>query len=312
MWSNLGTSMRNALQLEIDTVTTLSQVSNAMPFLLLDQREADLLPIDNARLQPIPDSYFKDEPWLAPHLLLLSLPADHSVLQEALASAILSAPERLQPQRVSALLLASCDSDVLLAHLCALSLQHDPTEMLEPACVLRYQDPRVMQRVWATLSDDQRCAWLGPVRHWYAAAQPVGRIPAKTVIPSALWHAGPASSDARLHSRMHHLLDPAQWRMAHSAPAENSFWQRISTKPPSGQVMPCPSVDTLRHWLSEAALIGLAGNDQTDWALCRWSTSQDYWMSVLGQRQSRAAHELQRQRPGLGFADAWRTVGRDL
>ncbi|MNK93357.1 hypothetical protein D3C87_1135140 [compost metagenome] len=312
IWKTLEPYICRAITLQIDAFTALSESSNFVPYLLLDHGEADFLPVEKSRFRPTLDSYFKDEPWRAPHLLPLMLPADHAILQEALASAILTASQRLHPQRVSALLLVSGDLAALLTHFGTLSLQHDPTEEVEPSCVLRYQDPRVMQRVWPILSEGQRRAWLGPVRHWYAATQPIGPIVAQTATAPIFWHAEPTSEDVQPHSRVHHLLDPGQWRLAHSAPAENSFWQVVSLRSTSVYTSPYPSIGALRHWLSDAAANGLNGNDQTDWALCQWGVGQDYWESASGQRQSRAALDMQKKHAGLGFADAWRTVGQGL
>ncbi|RIX72553.1 DUF4123 domain-containing protein [Acidovorax cavernicola] len=311
-WNALDASTCSALALEIEVITALSESSNAAPYLLLDQGEADFLPGQRVCLRPIPDSYFKDEPSRAPHLLPLKLPADHLILQEALASAILTAPQRLHAKKISALLLISCDIEALLAHFRALSLQYDPTAEDESACVMRYQDPRVMQRVWPILSEGQRRAWLGPIRHWYAATQPTGPIVTEAAAAPTLWHATPALSDVQPHSRVHHLLDSVQWRLAHGAPSENSFWQVVSLRSASGHTAPYPSTGTLRNWLSEAASSGLGTNDQTEWALCQWGVGQDYWQSAVGQRQSCAALEMQKKHAGLGFSDAWHMAGLSL
>jgi len=312
LWNTLDASICTALTVEIDAITALSESSNAAPYLLLDQGEADFLPVEKCRLRPTPDSYFKDEPTRAPNLLPLKLPADHSILQEAFASATLTASQRLHAKKVSALLLVSCDIEALLGHFGVLSLQYDPTEGAESACVLRYQDPRVIQRVWPILSESQRRTWLGPIQHWYGATQPTGLIVAEAAAAPILWHATPALADVQPHSRVHHLLDSVQWRLAHSAPAENSFWQVVSLRSTSGHTAPYPSTGTLRSWLSEAASSGLGINDQTDWALCQWGVGQDYWESAMGRRQACAALDMLKKHAGLGFADAWHMAGLSL
>lgn len=307
-WNELPSFVQGALSKAIDVMSSFCVASKSTIYVLLDRGNVDILPVNSSRWTPVPDAYFAHEPWLAPQLLSLNWPDDLPVLQEALGAAVSTAPQRLQPQCVCAALLSPHPASALLDHFVGLGLQHDPAGV--PA-VLRYQDPRVMQRVWPALREPQRALWLGPIARWHAALQPEGAVIQQRAALDVIWDAEYAAlSQQAAHTRPHHLLDDRQWRLTHSAPAEAAFWQLVSTHNRStATFVAYPSVGTLRHWLSEAAAHGLERDrDQCDWALCQWQSGPDQWGAPTGLRRTRKALDLQRRHAGLGFGDAWRTV----
>lgn len=310
LWNGLGAATQALLGQASEAIGASTVGTQSVAYVLLDGKEANPLTGTDARLRPVPDIYFSGEPWLAPQLLPLNLPDDVFLLQDALAAAALSASQRMQVQPVAAVVIAGPDVSMLLMHLAGLGLQYDPVNAEEPARLFRYQDPRVMQRVWPRLSEPQRRAWLGPVLRWYAIEQPTGSLPADAV-ELVVWQAGPAPRDDAAHPRLHHLFDERQWRLAHGAPAENAFWlYAAADREALATARVLPDLATLRQWLAEAGRHGLHADDQTGWALCRWATSFDEWTSPSGQARMHRALGLQQEHAGLGFADAWHTAGR--
>ena len=310
-WPALSESSQTQLHTEIQAINAFCDETTSVPYLLLDRGDENPLQVDTSRLLPVPDPCFEETPWLAPQLLPLVLPGDKALLQDALAAGVLMSTDRSAVQWIGAVVLAPADPFALLDHLARLGIQHDPGDDAAPARLFRYQDPRVMQRVWPLLGEPQRRAWMGPVRRWQAAVQPTGRIVKDVSDLVALWCAAPAAASRAVHARLGHLLDVNQWRLAHSAPTETTFWQ---SAPPSQGTTPAaesfPSTGTLRYWLHDAARQGLGDRDQAGWALCHWMAGQDYSESPAGQRRAQAALALQHDHAGLDFATAWRTAGQ--
>lgn len=307
VWNKLDGSVRQSLTDQIEEMTAFCAASRCTVHVLLDCGDIDVLPVEPSRLRQVPDEYFAQETSLAPHLLTLSGSEDGALLRGVLAVAVTQAPSRTSPQGIGAVLLAPTGADALLRHFVMLGLQHDP---MGNSRVFRYQDPRVMQRVWSSLASDQRDFWLGPVCRWMAAAQPTGRIVDPSSIEASLWHASPNGTASSPFARPHRLLDSEQWQLAHSAPAEAAFWLLAHEAADAiHQFRPYPAIGMLRGWLNEAAAHRLGANDQCEWALCRWATDTHSWESLSGQQQVHAALELQRRNAGLGFGDAWRTAG---
>lgn len=317
-WNALGANARVALSQQLADMNTFCEATHSARYVLLERGNLEVLGVDASRLHPVPDAYFEHEPWLAPQLLPIRGPEDQLLLQEALACAIVTAPDRLNMQPVSAVLVGTPRPVALLTHFAALGEQCDPTEHAAQPRVFRYQDPRVMQRVWPALNGSQRSAWLGPVRRWYAALQPSnGSLGAETitkVVPTTsplVWRgdAEPVPPEQAVPVRQRHMLDVAQWHLAHSAPAENAFWHLLrSSADAERPANPDPTPELLRSWLHQAAARGLHSADQTDWALCCWAAGIQEWDSALSQRHVEQAIALQRAHARLGFADALRSV----
>lgn len=309
-WDAIDEQERAALTLEIQTLAFFCKETQSALYLLLDRGDIDAISVDTARLLPVPDWYFDEAPWLAPQLLPLKWPDDQALLQEALACAVYSAADALASQPVSGVLAGALDPKLMLDHFATLGVQYDPVTDASDARLFRYQDPRVMQRVWPTLTESQRLAWLGPVRRWCAAVQPASAPGnSEDVRSPVLWRAERGPQAMAPHRRLSHLFDIAQWRLAHSAPAENTFW-RLAANEQERAVNAYPSAHVLRDWVHEAASHGLSETDQTDWALCCWAAGQDYWYGPIGQDRIRRALALRNDHAGLSFGDAWHTVGQ--
>lgn len=305
-WNKLHASAQQSLVDQIEEMTAFCAASRSALHVLLDSGDTDILSVEPSRLRPVADEYFAQETSLGPHLLTLSGSEDGALLREVLAVAVTQAQIRTSPQGISAVLLGPTDADAFLTHFEMLGLQYDPKG--NPR-VFRYQDPRVMQRVWPTLASTQRDFWLGPIRRWMAAVQPTGRIVDQPSIEVSLWHASPNAMASSSFARPHRLLDSEQWQLAHSAPAETAFWLLAHESADAiHQLRPYPTIGTLRGWLKDAAAHRLGTRDQCDWALCRWAVETHFWESPSGQKLVHAALELQSRHAGLGFADAWRTA----
>lgn len=135
--------------------------------------------------EAVPDSFYagrEDEaPCLVPFPDHLLLDADSDNLPQArvrdalarwLEEASKEAGQRLARQYFCAVLFSPESATRLAQHLAQLGLQYVPRS--HTARLFRYQDPRVMQRVWPRLSTEQQNVWLGQTQAWWSLTQPWG------------------------------------------------------------------------------------------------------------------------------------------
>lgn len=237
---------------------------------------------------------------------------------------------RLVRQHFGGLLFSSAGARLLAQHLARLGLQYPPPAMATdpsrgPARLFRYQDPRVMQRVWPALTPQQQAYWLGPVHAWWSLQQPWG----SWTFPDAEHDAGLDASEPDLaqwfraaspdieaaphtsHYATSRLFDARQWTLAHLSPVAQRIWARYLRRQISPQLQ--PDGDTMSRLLNEGLQHGLADADLEDFVWCSWqiepgadqrpvrATSIDWrdarW-SVLLQRVLNAL----RSEPDAGFA----------
>lgn len=185
----------------------------------------------------IPDDLYEEVPEDAPCIVVLDaavLPDDpgqslsdclaHEWLGRFLQQAWLQTQQRRSLQGLCGVLFAPVNGQILAQHLAQLGYQQAPDGQLR---LLRYQDPRVMQRVWPALTDAQKNAWLGAASSWWGLQVPWG--PVAPAAPPVWFKANAPSSLQRseatdpLADRA--LLDARQWLIAHAAPAANALWQ---------------------------------------------------------------------------------------
>ncbi|WP_350337917.1 DUF4123 domain-containing protein, partial [Escherichia coli] len=138
--------------------------------------------------EAVHDSFYagrEDEaPCLVPFPDHLLLDADSDNLPQArvrdalarwLEEASKEAGQRLARQYFCAVLFSPESATRLAQHLAQLGLQYVPRS--HTARLFRYQDPRVMQRVWPRLSTEQQNVWLGQTQAWWSLTQPWGPMP---------------------------------------------------------------------------------------------------------------------------------------
>ncbi|TYZ39889.1 hypothetical protein C2U35_24835, partial [Ralstonia solanacearum] len=80
------------------------------------------------------------------------------------------ASQRLVRQHFCAILFSPDSAAWVARYLASLGFQYPPES--STARLFRYQDPRVMQRVWPALSATQQGMWLGAVEGWWSLTQP--------------------------------------------------------------------------------------------------------------------------------------------
>lgn len=146
------------------------------------------------------------------------------------------AHQRLVRQGLGAVLFSADSPAEVAQHLRMLGFQYSPES--RAAKVFRYQDPRVMQRVWPELSATQQKMWLGPVQAWWSLTQPWGPWALEDMVATEdaavsvpVWFKAeqPMEPDRRPEGLvLNRLMDAKQWQAAHSAPIGNRVWARFA------------------------------------------------------------------------------------
>lgn len=236
------------------------------------------------------------------------------------------AQRRLAPQHFGAVLF-SCDSAREVArHLSHLGFQTPP--QAQRARMFRYQDPRVMQRVWPALTPRQRKLWMGPVLQWWSLTQPWGAWDANEqepearsdVIAPAWFKAAPSeppTGKPDTHHSLRRLFDPRQWALAHAAPIGNRVWRRYADA--AIATADQPGGGAMNALLAEGLDLGLEGANLEDFAWC--SSQPGYcaadqqsipwhspgWAPVLARVLSTLKHE-----PDASFAGVFHDIVQPL
>lgn len=219
------------------------------------------------RWHPLPDPYFAQEPEAAPVLIAwpTEAAAAQQMLRDVLDLALKQVPMRTGQQRLGALLWSQQPVEAVLDHLMVLAALRSP----EGESVLyRFQDPRVLQWLWPSLSDQQKLQWLGPLQHWWAVEQPFGPWVHEGDWRGQWWQMtsqpqGPQAPEPTPHT----LLNAKQWQTAHTAAAANRVWGTLHTMSFEAELQ--PDAATLKRWLSEAVELGLDLSRATGYALAR-------------------------------------------
>ena len=230
----------------------------------------------------VPDDYYKDQPDDAPCLVPIDsavLPLDsgqsfsdylaYEWFAEFLQQAWQAAQLRASLQGLCAVLFAPVDLQILGRHLVQLGHQNAPDRQ---ARLLRYQDPRVFQRIWPVLNQEQKNVLLGPIYSWWSLQMPWGAIEQKTSAASAAkWFVAAqtqSTSDARPTYARSALFSPQQWLTAHSAAAANALWRRYAQQevPISRQ----PDGMQMNALVAIAAEWGIHSNQLETFLQCLW------------------------------------------
>ena len=228
----------------------------------------------------LPDELYKDQPDDAPCVLAIDgsvVPSDpgqsfsdylaHECLGGLLQQAWQGAQQRRNLQGLCGVLFASVDARILVRHLAQLGYQHAPDGQ---ARLLRYQDPRVLQRVWPALNEAQKLAWLGPIRSWWSLRMPWGPVD-QAESPAWFLATPPPSSTASANTPAHPrsaLLHPRQWLLAHSVAATNALWLRYVQQGIEARRQ--PSAGQMNCLLAAASDGGIQTRQLEQFLLCVW------------------------------------------
>lgn len=295
-----------------------SWADNAVASMLEDQH-----PALSAERLAVPDEHFvhrEDEaPCLVPVPRALLNPGSRQFLAELLAQAWRHALQRQARQPLCAVVLGHADAASIARHWSDLGHQRPPDAM--PARLFRYQDPRVMQRVWPLLHPSQRTLWLGPVEQWWSLSQPWGPWdPAQYTSDGEIRRADPpprwfratapqrdtANFDGAHIGKTCALLDRSQWDAAHATPYGHRTWARLARQrvPVEDQ----PDGDTMLRLLTDGRQHGLDGSDLEEYVICTWQTTpladgsrELRWQSPRGERVLKQVLATLRQQPGASF-----------
>ncbi|RRH92487.1 DUF4123 domain-containing protein [Variovorax beijingensis] len=231
----------------------------------------------------VPDEIYRGRPEAAP--TLVPLPADWAVdapgastqavlhtMALALAAARLQSERRLVEQMLCAIVFSPATPASIAMHWARLGFQTSPADGKDK--LFRYQDTRVMQRVWPLLDDEQRLQWLGPVTEWWALSQPWrpwpyaeafatgGEVPAGSGEDAPEWFIAtrPVLSQAAApeprHETMRHLLRLDQWHAAHGATTGTRLWLSMASR--RIPVQRQPDGETMTRLLRQGVELGLS------------------------------------------------------
>lgn len=226
----------------------------------------------------VPDSYFERREERAPFLLELPeelvIPAPEfnprdlrAWLIRCVAFAAQQGNERLTKQDFCGVVISPASEQTITRHWVGLGHQQMPGS--EDSVLFRYQDPRVMQRVWPTLGPLQQSRWLGPVSQWWSLVQPWG--PFNDPPQPAQWFHAKAPAlphGVEAGGSPRNLFDPDQWFLSGISPQANLIWRSYAEHNVSRAAQPDP--DSLMHMLADAARMKLQHLDLEDYVWITW------------------------------------------
>jgi hypothetical protein len=265
----------------------------------------------------VPDSYFEHREERAP--CLLELPEELVVpvpgfktrdlrawLAHCLKVTAQQVDERVTKQDFCGVVISPASEQAITRHWVGLGDQLPPHS--EDTVLFRYHDPRVMQRVWPSLSTLQQRRWLGPVTQWWSLLQPWGAFGDKPEL--AQWFHAKASvlpHGVEVGGSPRNLFDEAQWFLSGVSPDANSIWRSYARHnvPPEAQ----PDPDCLQQMLADAARMKLKDLDLEDYVWISWmhtpkeglARAMDWSLPHLAPTLSRIEEQL-RDQPGATFS----------
>ncbi|MGA4177266.1 DUF4123 domain-containing protein [Ralstonia nicotianae] len=184
------------------------------------------------------------------------------------------ASQRLVRQHFCAILFSPDSAAWVARYLASLGFQYPPES--STARLFRYQDPRVMQRVWPALSATQQGMWLGAVEGWWSLTQPWGPwameglvAPADATVPAPPWFKAerPMVPDGQTGMLvLSRLMNAEQWGRAHSAPVGNRVWMRFAENGCGADEQ--PDADLMQQLLATGVSYGLDEQNLEDFIWC--------------------------------------------
>ena len=311
-------------------------------YLLLDKWDDSAVATELAQVWPeaaearaaVPDAFYAGREDEAPCVVPLSevaLPDGgtstlaqaraQEMLAEWLQAASRQAHKRLAPQDLCAVLFSTDSAGGVAQHLAKLGFQYSPGST--SARVFRYQDPRVMQRVWPELGAAQQSIWMGRIQAWWALTQPWGSWAPEDLMesgerigPPPAWfkaeHPTTVPDEKTGALMLNRLLNAEQWHAAHASPSGHRSWAALAstrtpvTQQPDGAVMSAIIARGQRLGLDDQDLDAfielswlLPGEEHADHARARlWDDAPNR------QALEQALHQMRNQQ-GLRFTSAW-------
>ncbi|MBO9651182.1 MAG: DUF4123 domain-containing protein [Variovorax sp.] len=301
-----------------------AQAAPQRAYLLLNRWEDNPLARDlNARFPKwardrvtVPDSYFEHRPERAP--CLLELPEEltdaalgiqtrptRDWLAHCLMQASHQAKSRTSRHDFCGVVIGRATAQAIVQHWVGLGNQRPPYET--DSVLFRYHDPRVMQRVWPTLSPLQQSRWLGPVSQWWSLLQPWGPFNAPSE-PARWFHAkAPLLADDTPGEPPSDLLNPRQWLLSGISPQANHIWRDYAESgiAPDAQ----PDARVMVEMLVDAQRLGFDDLSQRDYVWTTWmhtpkegpARAMDWSLPHLAPILGRIEAQL-RERPGDRFS----------
>jgi len=265
----------------------------------------------------VPDSYFEYHEERAPCLLelpeelVVSVPGFRTRdlrewLAHCLAFASQQVNERVTKQDFCGVVISSESAQAITRYWVGLGDQRPPHK--EERVLFRFQDPRVMQRVWHALSPLQQSRWLGPVTQWWSLMQPWGPFGDRP--EPARWFCAKAPVlpyGTKADGSPRDLFDEAQWFLSGVSPDANSIWRSYAKHniPPEAQ----PDPGSLQQMLADAARMNLKNLDLEDYVWITWmhapkegpARAMDWSLPHLASALSQIEDQL-RDRPDASFS----------
>ncbi|MGA4073011.1 hypothetical protein ACI2TP_16995 [Ralstonia nicotianae] len=293
-------------------------------YLLLDPWDGNPLAADLSEAWPeaaavraaVPDDFYAGREGEAPCVVQLPddvLPdGDPDNLAEVRAQETLArwmedasrqASQRLVRQHFCAVLFSTDSAAWVARYLASLGFQYPPGS--SSARLFRYQDPRVMQRVWPVLSAAKQGMWLGAVEAWWSLMQPWGPWAMQDLVASEdaavlapAWFKAerPMVPDGQAETLMlSRLMNAEQWGRAHSAPVGNRVWMRFVENGCGADEQ--PDADLMQQLLATGVSYGLDERSledfiwcsvryreappAIDWRVPHWSRALEHTLQVL-------------------------------
>ncbi len=188
-------------------------------------------------------------------------------LAQCLDHAAQQSQQRLLAQDFCGVVISGANEQAITRYWVGLGDQRPPYS--EDGVLFRYQDPRVMQRVWPSLSPSQQARWLGPVTQWWSLRQPWG--PFSAAPEPAPWFLAKAplpSPEAPSGGSPRDLFTQEQWFLAGVSPDANAIWRGYANN--DVRVEAQPDAHSMVVLLADGARLGLSGVNLEDYVWSTW------------------------------------------
>lgn len=290
-----------------------------------------------AERQTLPDPALRDLEDMAPCLLPLHRWPQHeadpakrqNVLHDLLGLMWLDAQRRLVRQNLCGVVLSSAQVDDVLEHWLLLGQQitSDGQERL----AFRHHDPRVLQRVWPSLSAQQRQTLLGPVHSVWQLSAPWGAWspadmqkggdhylpgPERLCGQAPDWHVARATATGP-SLPVHKLLNTEQLQRLRCMAAAQQCWQlmalsQVPTAQQPGEQAMHRMCQQMQAWRTSHA-VPWSNELASQWLWCTWSgphsqTPQSAsnaqaidWTAAPWKERAGQLAQCLREEPGIGF-----------
>lgn len=256
-----------------------------------------LYPAWASERRALPDPTFRGLEGMAPCVLPLQHFSHHEpdaakrqdMFHDLLGLMWLDSQHRLVRQNVCGVLFTAASIDAVFDHW--LLVRHQVPVGGASAFEFRQHDPRVLQRVWPSLSASQRSTLLGPVHSWWQLQAAWGPwspssmpkqgdffLPGSEALcgPAPLWHsaAQDATAVAPSPTSPHRLINEMQRQRLLSGAAATQCWRHLALLQVAAELQPSALnmqrlCSQLLAWMSGH---GLPWSHEwgSQWLVCTW------------------------------------------